>query len=239
MDRSAAEPRQEMALQHYMGRINHPSKNTVYAMEQGRLPDSIFFRCRGRLFPRQWRRPTRSVLSRLNKLGGLLPLPDWAELMDEWKVDRPSRLSCVEGSLAEGRVARGCYRKAVIDDAAVPFSLPHPLQPSHLAQDSSFTAIARDLLADRQGRPWPPVRGVEHVDVPRPARSMRKSSTISPSVPKSMARTPARQARRSSMANDGDRGGASVFRNKPLAEGPPVLGHAVAEVLEEELHVPP
>lgn len=85
MDVNAAELETEViALQHYMERINHPSKNTVYAMSKVVFHKFDLFRCQDAYF-REMKAPNPIVLSRLNKLMAFC-LWDWAELMDEWKV---------------------------------------------------------------------------------------------------------------------------------------------------------
>ena len=85
MDSSAAELEAETgALQQFMGKINHPSKNTVYAMSKAIFHKYDLFRHQNAYF-REQRAPNPIVLGRVNKLMAYC-LCDWAELLDEWKV---------------------------------------------------------------------------------------------------------------------------------------------------------
>ncbi|MFT3886116.1 MAG: hypothetical protein QM724_12025 [Flavobacteriales bacterium] len=73
-----------IALQHYMERINHPSKNTVYAMSKVVFHKFDLFRFQDQYF-RDMKAPNPIVLKRLNQLMAFC-LWDWAELLDEFKV---------------------------------------------------------------------------------------------------------------------------------------------------------
>ena len=85
MDTSAAELETEtIALQHFMARINHPSKNTVYAMSKAIFHKYDLFRHQNAYF-REQKAPDPIVLSRINKLMQYC-LWDWAELLEDWKV---------------------------------------------------------------------------------------------------------------------------------------------------------
>jgi hypothetical protein len=85
MDSSAAEMETEtIALQHFMARINHPSKNTVYAMSKAIFQKYDLFRFQDTYF-REQKAPNPIVLGRVNKLMAYCLL-DWAEMLDEWKV---------------------------------------------------------------------------------------------------------------------------------------------------------
>ena len=85
MDTSAAELETEtIALQHFMSRINHPSKNTVYAMSKAIFHKYDLISLQDPYF-RQQKAPNPIVLARVNKLMAFC-LWDWAELMEEWKV---------------------------------------------------------------------------------------------------------------------------------------------------------
>ncbi len=85
MDTSAAELETEtIALQHFMSRINHPSKNTVYAMSKAIFQKYDLFRHQDAYF-REQKAPNPIVLGRINKLMQYC-LWDWAELLEDWKV---------------------------------------------------------------------------------------------------------------------------------------------------------
>lgn len=85
MDTSAAELETEtIALQHFMARINHPSKNTVYAMSKAIFHKYDLFRHQDAYF-REQKAPNPIVLGRINKLMAYC-LWDWAELLEEWRV---------------------------------------------------------------------------------------------------------------------------------------------------------
>lgn len=85
MDTSAAELETEtIALQHFMSRINHPSKNTVYAMSKAIFHKYDLFRHQDTYF-REQKAPNPIVLGRVNKLMQYC-LWDWAELLEDWKV---------------------------------------------------------------------------------------------------------------------------------------------------------
>lgn len=85
MDTSAAELETEtIALQHFMSRINHPSKNTVYAMSKAIFQKYDLFRHQDTYF-RELKAPNPVVLGRINKLMQFC-LWDWAELLEDWKV---------------------------------------------------------------------------------------------------------------------------------------------------------
>lgn len=85
MDTSAAELEMEtIALQHFMSRINHPSKNTVYAMSKAIFQKYDLFRHQDVYF-REQKAPNPIVLGRINKLMQYC-LWDWADLLDDWKV---------------------------------------------------------------------------------------------------------------------------------------------------------
>lgn len=84
-DMSAAELETEtIAMQRFMGRINHPSKNTVYAMSKAVFHKYDLFRFQDAYF-RELRSPNPIVLGRVNKMMQYC-LWDWAELLDEMKV---------------------------------------------------------------------------------------------------------------------------------------------------------
>ncbi len=85
LDHSAAELESETkALQEFMAKINHPSKNTVYAMSKAIFHKYDLFRHQNVYF-REQRAPNPVVLGRVNKLMAFC-LWDWAELLEEWKV---------------------------------------------------------------------------------------------------------------------------------------------------------
>lgn len=85
MDLSAAEMESETnALQSFMSRINHPSKNTVYAMSKAIFHKYDLFRNQDTYF-RDLKAPNPIILGRINKLMQFC-LWDWAELLDEMKV---------------------------------------------------------------------------------------------------------------------------------------------------------
>ena len=73
-----------VALQHEMDRINHPSKNTVYAMSKAIFHKYDLFRYQDPYF-RSLKAPNPIVLKRLNQLMAYC-LWDWAAVLDEWKV---------------------------------------------------------------------------------------------------------------------------------------------------------
>ena len=73
-----------VALQHEMDRINHPSKNTVYAMSKAIFHKYDLFRYQDPYF-RSLKAPNPIVLKRLNQLMAFC-LWDWAAVLDEWKV---------------------------------------------------------------------------------------------------------------------------------------------------------
>lgn len=85
LDVSASELEQEtVALQHFMARINHPSKNTVYAMSKALFHKFDLFRNQDAYF-RDLKAPNPIVLGRLNKLMQFC-LWDWAELLDDMRI---------------------------------------------------------------------------------------------------------------------------------------------------------
>lgn len=85
MDTSAAELEKEtIALQQFMSRINHPSKNTVYAMSKAIFHKYDLFRHQDPYF-RELKAPNPIVLGRINKLMAYC-LWDWAELLEDMKV---------------------------------------------------------------------------------------------------------------------------------------------------------
>lgn len=85
MDIPASELETEViALQRFMERVNHPSKNTVYAMSKAIFHKYDLFRFQDTYF-RSMRAPNPIVLSRLNKLM-IFCLWDWAEVLEGWKV---------------------------------------------------------------------------------------------------------------------------------------------------------
>ena len=85
LDYSAAELETEtIVLQDFMAKINHPSKNTVYAMSKAVFHKYDLFRHQNAYF-REQRAPNPIVLGRVNKLMAFC-LWDWAELIEEWKV---------------------------------------------------------------------------------------------------------------------------------------------------------
>lgn len=85
MDMSAADMETEtIALQRFMARINHPSKNTVYAMSKALFHKYDLFRNQDAYF-RDMKAPNPIILGRINKLMQFC-LWDWAELLDERKV---------------------------------------------------------------------------------------------------------------------------------------------------------
>jgi len=85
MDVSAAELETEtLALQHFMARINHPSKNTVYAMSKAIFHKYDLFRHQDAYF-REQKAPNPIVLGRINKLMQYC-LWDWADLLDDLRV---------------------------------------------------------------------------------------------------------------------------------------------------------
>ncbi len=85
MDTSAAELEAEtIELQHFMARINHPSKHTVYAMSKAIFHKYDLFRHQDTYF-REMKAPNPIVLGRVNKLMKYC-LWDWAELLEDWKV---------------------------------------------------------------------------------------------------------------------------------------------------------
>lgn len=85
MDTSAAELEMEtIALQHLMSRINHPSKNTVYAMSKVIFQKYDLFRHQDTYF-REQKAPNPIVLGRINKLMAFC-LWDWAEILEDLKV---------------------------------------------------------------------------------------------------------------------------------------------------------
>ncbi|HRN35797.1 MAG TPA: hypothetical protein PLV70_06290 [Flavobacteriales bacterium] len=85
MDTSAAEMETEtIALQRFMAQINHPSKNTVYAMSKAIFHKYDLFRNQDAYF-RELKAPNPIVLGRVNKLMQFC-LWDWAELLEDRKV---------------------------------------------------------------------------------------------------------------------------------------------------------
>jgi hypothetical protein len=85
LDTSAAELEAGThALQQFMGRVNHPSKNTVYAMGKTIFHKYDLISLQDPYF-RQQKSPNPIALARVNKLMAFC-LWDWAELFDEWKV---------------------------------------------------------------------------------------------------------------------------------------------------------
>jgi hypothetical protein len=73
-----------VALQHFMARINHPSKNTVYAMSKAVFHKYDLFRFQDPYF-RQMKAPNPIVLKRVNQLMSFC-LWDWPEVLDGWKI---------------------------------------------------------------------------------------------------------------------------------------------------------
>ncbi|HMW97277.1 MAG TPA: hypothetical protein PJ983_08500, partial [Flavobacteriales bacterium] len=85
MDIPASELETEViALERFMERVNHPSKNTVYAMSKTIFHKYDLFRFQDTYF-RSMKAPNPIVLSRLNKLMAFC-LWDWSEVLDGWKV---------------------------------------------------------------------------------------------------------------------------------------------------------
>ncbi|MBK8581034.1 MAG: hypothetical protein LKM36_08555 [Flavobacteriales bacterium] len=85
MDSSAAELESETSsMQSFMSRINHPSKNTVYAMSKAIFHKYDLISLQDPYF-RQQKAPNPIVLARVNKLMTFC-LWDWAEILEEWKV---------------------------------------------------------------------------------------------------------------------------------------------------------
>lgn len=85
LDQSAADLETEtIAMQRFMARINHPSKNTVYAMSKAIFHKYDLFRNQDAYF-RDMKAPNPIVLGRINKLMQYC-LWDWAELLEEMKV---------------------------------------------------------------------------------------------------------------------------------------------------------
>lgn len=85
MGQSASELELEVvALQHFMDRVNHPSKNTVYAMSKAVFHKYDLFRFQDAYF-RSMKAPNPIVLKRLNQLMSFC-LWDWAAVLEEWKV---------------------------------------------------------------------------------------------------------------------------------------------------------
>ncbi len=72
------------ALQHFMGRVNHPSKNTVYAMSKAVFHKYDLFRYQTDYF-RDMKAPNPIVLKRLNGLMGYF-LWNWEGFMQEYRV---------------------------------------------------------------------------------------------------------------------------------------------------------
>lgn len=86
MDTSAAELEVEtIALQRFMMRMNHPSKNTVYAMSKAVFHKYDLFRHHRDPYFRQNKSPNPIVLGRLNKLMAFC-LWEWAELLEDLRV---------------------------------------------------------------------------------------------------------------------------------------------------------
>ncbi len=73
-----------VALQHEMERINHPSKNTVYAMSKAVFHKYDLFRFQDPYF-RQMKAPNPIILKRLNQLMQFC-LWDWAQVLEGWKI---------------------------------------------------------------------------------------------------------------------------------------------------------
>lgn len=85
LDMSAAELESEtLALQSFMARVNHPSKNTVYAMSKTLFHKYDLFSHQDTYF-RDLKAPNPIVLGRVNRLMQFC-LWDWAELLEEMKV---------------------------------------------------------------------------------------------------------------------------------------------------------
>jgi hypothetical protein len=85
MDIPASELEVEViALQHFMERVNHPSKNTVYAMSKAIFHKYDLFQFQDPYF-RGMKAPNPIILKRLNQLMAFC-LWDWAEVLDGWKV---------------------------------------------------------------------------------------------------------------------------------------------------------
>lgn len=85
MGLSASELELEVvALQREMERLNHPSKNTVYAMSKAVFHKYDLFQFQDPYF-RQMKAPNPIVLKRLNQLMAFC-LWDWAEVLEGWKV---------------------------------------------------------------------------------------------------------------------------------------------------------
>jgi hypothetical protein len=73
-----------ISLQHYMSRINHPSKNTVGAMSQAVFHKFDLFHCQNAFF-REQKAPNPIVLRRLHNLMNYF-LWDWAEITEEYRI---------------------------------------------------------------------------------------------------------------------------------------------------------
>lgn len=72
------------SLQHYMARINHPSKNTVGAMSQAVFHKFDLFHCQNAYF-REHKAPNPIVLRRLHNLMAYF-LWSWAEISEEYRI---------------------------------------------------------------------------------------------------------------------------------------------------------
>lgn len=72
------------ALQQFMERVNHPSKNAVYAMSKAIFHKYDLFRCQDDYF-RELKAPNPIVLKRLNGLMGFF-LWNWEEFCAEYRV---------------------------------------------------------------------------------------------------------------------------------------------------------
>jgi hypothetical protein len=73
-----------IAMQHYMERINHPSKNTVYAMGKAVFHKYDLFRSQDAYF-REIKQPNPIVLKRLNVLMECF-LWNWKQVTDEFRI---------------------------------------------------------------------------------------------------------------------------------------------------------
>lgn len=73
-----------IALQHYMARVNHPSKLTVSAMSNAVFHKFDLFHCQNSFY-RDQKAPNPIVLRRLQRLMSFF-LWDWAEIVEDYKV---------------------------------------------------------------------------------------------------------------------------------------------------------
>lgn len=72
------------SLQHQMDRLNHPSKNTVYAMGRVLFSKYDLF-CFQDSYFREMRSPNPIILKRLNGLMGYF-IWSWSEVNDQYRV---------------------------------------------------------------------------------------------------------------------------------------------------------